>query len=114
MDYNNLWYVPVAHAFLYGVVKNFWSLVLRPTKDYPPTVADNWYVATPESRRKMSAAATEAVRTRDLTSPYSDVVHNRGLWTMEDWKAFTEVRCMDACKGFYKIVACGILRTSIA
>lgn len=61
-DYNNVHIVPVAHAMLLGVVKDFWSLLLckTPQGQTPPD-----YALPSLNRRVMASRAPCIVLTND-------------------------------------------------
>ena len=87
VDYNNVWLVPIAHAFLFGLVKDFWHLLLSSTKrgEIAP-----WYELPPKAKRLMGMRAQALVVTCDFNRPYRCIVHKRGNWVMENWLHWTE------------------------
>jgi hypothetical protein len=84
VDYTNLFVVPIAHAGLLGVVKDFWCHVLKISKQR------EWYVVSAEARKMLQARAAGLVATCDFGRMYTDIVGVRGNWTMEDWLHWTE------------------------
>lgn len=70
-DYNNLFFVPLAHAALCGAVKDFWQLVLSTVKKGE---AAQWYQLKSFAKRLIAARARECVPTCGFGRPYSDIV----------------------------------------
>lgn len=87
VDYCNVWLVPIAHAFLFGLVKDFWSLLLSKSKRGE---AVPWYQLPSKARQIMAKRAESIVVTCDFNRPYRDIVHKRGNWVMENWLHWTE------------------------
>lgn len=83
VDYTNLFVVPIAHAGLLGVVKDFWCHLLKVSKQR------EWYVISAEARKVLQARAAGLVATCDFGRMYTDIVSVRGNWTMEDWLHWT-------------------------
>lgn len=83
----NIWTLPVAHALLYGIVKDFWNRVLATV---PRGQERPWYVMPQAMRAIMRKRASKVVMTVDFNRPYRDIVDRRGNWVMEDWAHFAE------------------------
>lgn len=86
-DYNNLFVLPIAHAGLCGVVKDFWKAVLSAKRRGQQAP---WYQLSNWARDVMRAREKECVATLDFGRSYSDIVSKKGNWTMEDWLHWTE------------------------
>jgi hypothetical protein len=84
VDYNNLFVVPVAHAGLLGVVKDFWYHLLQTGRGVPA------YVISGEARRVLQERASCMVPTCDFGRQYTDIVSKKGNWVMEDWLHWAE------------------------
>jgi hypothetical protein len=100
VDYNRVHKVPVAHALLLGVVKDFWKLLLSPT---PKGQAKPHYVLPPQSKKHMAARANSVIMTCDFGRPYRCVVLQRGNWVMENWIAWIEVHSVFITQDFQKV-----------
>lgn len=87
VDYNNLFVVPIAHAGLCGVVKDFWKLVLSTSARGQPTP---WYQLSTWAKDVIKQREGECVATLDFGRRYSDIISKKGNWTMEDWLHWTE------------------------
>lgn len=87
VSYNDLWIVPVAHASLLGLVKDFWKALLGPVKKGQPRP---WYVLPAASKDEMVRRGKAVSSTDDFGRPYRCVVSARGSWVMEDWLHWTE------------------------
>lgn len=83
LDYQNTFVVPVPHAGLLGVVKDFWAHVLMPQASHQHALS-NWAKGVIEGR------ATHVTATCDFGRVYTCVRNKRGNWTMEDWLHWTE------------------------
>jgi len=92
VDSNNIWVAPIAHAGLYGVVKNFLSLVLGrfPNRDDDGEEDDTWYLISRQARDVIKQRGKLIVDTVDQGRAYSCVVDKRGSWTMAEYCAFVE------------------------
>jgi hypothetical protein len=88
VDYNNLFVVPIAHAGLLGVVKDFWTHVLAAT---PRGEQAQWYSISSEARRVMASREAGPVSTCDFGRSYTDITTKKGNWVMEDWLHWAEV-----------------------
>jgi hypothetical protein len=91
VDHNNLFLVPVAHTFLFGIVKKFWGLLLPKA----PTKVDKdqqWRVLKSKERELMHERAANITATLEFGRTYRDITKHKGNYTMEDWKNWTEVR----------------------
>lgn len=86
VDYNNLFVVPIAHAGLLGVVKDFWCHVLKVGKQQQ----GEWFVISAEARKVLQSRAAGLIPTCDFGRSYTDIVSVKGNWTMEDWLHWTE------------------------
>jgi hypothetical protein len=84
VDYNNLFVVPIAHAGLLGVVKDFWNHVLQVGK------SAEWYTVCGEARRVLQGRASCVVPTCDFGRRYTDIISKKGNWVMEDWLHWAE------------------------
>jgi hypothetical protein len=87
--------VPVAHAGLLGVVKDFWCHVLKAgskkkKRTKQQQLQQEWYVISAEARKVLQARAVNLVATCDFGRSYTDIVSVKGNWTMEDWLHWTE------------------------
>lgn len=96
VDYNNLFVVPVAHAGLLGVVKDFWCHVLkvgskkRQRQQQQQQRQQEWWVISTEARKVLQQRAAGLAATCDFGRMYTDIVSVKGNWTMEDWLHWTE------------------------
>jgi hypothetical protein len=97
VDYNNLFVVPIAHAGLLGVVKDFWCHVLKVgskkknnKRNRQQQQQQERYVISAEARKVLQARAVGLVATCDFGRLYTDIVSVKGNWTMEDWLHWTE------------------------
>lgn len=86
LDYQNTFVVPVPHAALLGVVKDFWSFLLRPMSG----ALSHTFVISSAARAVIKERARHIVQTCDFQRAYSDIVDKRGYWVMEDWLHWTE------------------------
>jgi hypothetical protein len=84
VNYTNLFVVPVAHAGLLGVVKDFWYHLLQTGRNVPA------YVLSTEARRVLQERAACLVPTGDFGRQYTDIISKKGDWTMEDWLHWAE------------------------
>ena len=87
VDYNNLFVVPIAHAGLLGVVKDFWYHVLKATGK---NATAEWFTISNEARRVMSSREACLVPTCDFGRKYTDIISKKGNWVMEDWLHWAE------------------------
>ena len=89
VDPNNLWVVPVAHAALIGVEKQFLAVVLRDPGSLPVSALPPWIVRA-DCRKIMARRAGHVILTNDFNRPYRCVIKQRGNWVMEDYLHFLE------------------------
>jgi hypothetical protein len=87
VDYNDLWIVPIGHAALLGLVKDFWKALLGPVKKGQPRP---WYALPADSKAEIHRRAAELDSTDDFGRPYRCIVTERGSWVMENWLHWTE------------------------
>ena len=87
VDYNDLWIVPIAHASLLGLVKDFWKALLGPVKKGQPRP---WYVLPAAAKDEIVKRGKAVSSTDDFGRPYRCLVNARGSWVMEDWLHWTE------------------------
>lgn len=87
VHYNNLFVVPVAHAGLLGVVKDFWNHVLSTTGRGEPTI---WFTISSQAKAVMKARSECVVATCDFGRSYTDIISKKGNWVMEDWLHWAE------------------------
>jgi hypothetical protein len=78
-----------AHAFLLGLVKDFWNLLLCKVKQGE---GEPEYSIKKEARKVMAGRASHVASTLDQSRPYHCIVTQRGNWVMEDWMNWTEIR----------------------
>jgi hypothetical protein len=95
VDYNNLFVVPVAHAGLLGVVKDFWSHLLTPDQQKKKKKrgrddSSGWFRISAEARRVMASREAALVATCDFGRSYTDIISKKGNWVMEDWLHWAE------------------------
>ena len=87
VDYNNLFVVPIAHAGLLGVVKDFWYHVLKvPSR----SASAEWFSISTEARRVMASREAALIATCDFGRKYTDIIAKKGNWVMEDWLHWAE------------------------
>ena len=82
VDLNNMFIVPVCHALLYGVTKDFLKSFLA--NGFP----GNGWKCTRYAKKTMSSRSTSITLTSEFSRPYRDVVHHLGSYTMEEMMAF--------------------------
>jgi hypothetical protein len=101
VSYNDIWLLPVAHAFLYGVVKDFVGYLLRPFKNakHAPGISKGPDIFDYEQRRLMSSRASHVRVTSDFGRKYKCVVQYWQSYKMEDWLHFLEVFALYIFKG---------------
>jgi hypothetical protein len=88
LKYTDVMVVPVCHAFLLGLLKDFWALLLDPPKG---TGKDAWF-RLPAKHRKVMRARSQGIKlTLDHGRPYACIVTARGFWVMENWWTWAEV-----------------------
>ena len=87
VHYCNVWLVPIAHAFLFGLVKDFWKLLLSTSKRGQ---AVPWYQLSNKSKKLMVTRGKAISVTCDFNRPYRCIVTMRGNWVMENWLHWTE------------------------
>jgi hypothetical protein len=86
--YDRVFACSVAHSMLYGLVKDFWGLLLCKVKrdaDVP------WYSLPADVRKIMAERASHLSSTLDQSRAYRCAVKQRGNWVMEDWLNWTEI-----------------------
>jgi hypothetical protein len=83
----DLFVLPIAHACLVGVLKDFLGLIFAKGKRGQPTP---WWHIPHAARAIMKARARQIVATDDFGRPYKCVVDARGHWVMEDYLHFAE------------------------
>lgn len=88
VHYNNLFVVPIAHAGLLGVVKDFWVHLLTAAPRGQPS---RWFTISSEAKRVMASREAGLVATCDFGRSYTDITSKKGNWVMEDWLHWTEV-----------------------
>lgn len=103
VDYNLVHIVPVAHAMLHGLIKDFWKLLLSKKE---AGAAPSEYALPSENRKVMAARGRCLVLTNDFGRPYRCVVNERGYWVMEDWVNWTEVASIVILQPFTKVSEC--------
>jgi hypothetical protein len=81
--YDRTFVTSVAHALLYGLVKDFWNLLLCSGKP--------WYRLPTRIQDVMAARAADLVSTLDQDRAYRCIVGKRGSWVMVDWLVWCEV-----------------------
>jgi hypothetical protein len=101
VDYNNIHRVPVAHAILLGLLKDFWSLLLCKTPKGQPRPE---YSLPSPCRKAMADRAKSMVLTCDFGRPYRCVVNHRGNWVMEDWVNWLEIYSVYITQPFQKVM----------
>jgi hypothetical protein len=97
--YDRTFVCSVAHGFLYGLVKDFWGLLL---KKGVKGKARPWYSLPSAVRTLMTDRASQLVSTIDQDRVYRDIVHKRGTWVMLDylnWCAIWSVYIMMGREG---------------
>jgi hypothetical protein len=87
VEYNNLFVVPIAHAGLLGVVKDFWYHVLKVSGK---SASAEWFSISTEARRVMASREAALVATCDFGRKYTDIIAKKGNWVMEDWLHWAE------------------------
>ena len=102
VSYLDTWVQPVAHSLLFGLVKDFWTLLLQPggrkkkkkgkkrALPEPGPSEAPWYLLDNQVKRVMASRCTLLAATCDFGRPYRCVVNQRGSWVMEDWMHWTE------------------------
>ena len=78
--------LPIAHATLLGLVKDFLGMLFAPGERNEVLP---WYCVPYPQRRAIAARAHAITVTDDFQRPYADVVNARGHWVMEDYLHFT-------------------------
>jgi hypothetical protein len=88
VDYNNIWIVPLGHAFLFGVVSHVIHLAFQDMRR--PTTGEDYPVGViPHVIRKVIATRGSNLRvTSEFGRRYKDVEKYKGSYTMEDWLHF--------------------------
>jgi hypothetical protein len=94
-DYNNVWVVPVAHALLYGVAKDFVAHLLRAPGLSESMGAKNLpqgadFISL-EDRRTMRERVKYVHVTSDFGRRYKCIVQYMNSYKLEDWLHFVEV-----------------------
>lgn len=79
IDYTTVFVLPLAHAFLYGILKNFWNMLLSPVGTH------EWYVISGPGRALMTPRGLDLVASSEYSHKYLSVVDKRGMYTMNDW-----------------------------
>jgi hypothetical protein len=87
LSFNNMWLVPVAHAFYYGVVKGFVAFLLRPMSEVHDGDEN---VIGQADRSTISGRARHVLLTSEFGRKYKDVVKYHKSYRMEDWQHFVE------------------------
>lgn len=131
LDYNNFFLLPIAHAMLFGMVKDAMNLFLGKGNSAPdkkrtkkpnvrgPQLGDwgtekgDWddaddlqglelFRITNEAKRVMAARAKELNLTSDFGRSYWDVVQHSGSYLMENWWRWVEVFSVYILRPYYK------------
>jgi hypothetical protein len=84
--YDRTFVCSVAHALLFGVVKDFWKLLLCKGRD-----GQYWYRLPTAVQKAMADRASDLVSTLDQDRSYSCIVMKKGKWVMMDWLVWCEV-----------------------
>lgn len=84
VDYNNFFTVPICHALLYGVLKNFISILYE--KDGTGN-SRKWYVINHAQRRIIAQRENRLTATSEYTSPPSHL-NKYKTWTMHEFLHF--------------------------
>lgn len=79
---NNAFPIPIAHAVPYGIVPDFWDMVLR-SPEGPLQLSK-------ENKKIVMARASHLVNTIDFGRGYLDIVSRRKSMVMEQWVHFIE------------------------
>jgi hypothetical protein len=84
----NVHAMPVAHAILLGLLKDFWNLLLckGTTGQRLPR-----YALPRKNRAAMAARYLGIILNCDFGRPYRCVIKNRGNWVMEDWMNWLDI-----------------------
>jgi hypothetical protein len=88
LSYNNMYLVPFAHAFLYGVVKSFVAYAFRKSGDGKDVKADD--CVRKESRATITRRGKQLELTSDFGRRYKDFQKYSGSYRMEDWQNLVE------------------------
>ncbi len=88
LDYNNVYILPFAHAFLLGVLKDFVFLLLG--KLTIENRAEE-YMLSNAAKRAIKAREKNFILTSDFGRPYTSVLTKSGMYVMEHWSRFIEV-----------------------
>lgn len=83
VDYKTFWVLPLAHAFLYGVLANFWNLLLP--KQTGPV---KWYAIKKEGRKLIASRGHDLVATSEYSHAYQSILDKRGVYIMDEWLHF--------------------------
>jgi hypothetical protein len=84
VNINDIWQVPLAHAALLGVVKQFF----KATMDYTGEAPD--YAFSRPALKIIESRAKHVILTDDFNRPYRDIADKKGHYVMEDWLHFME------------------------
>jgi hypothetical protein len=98
--YTNVHVVPVGHAILLGVLKDFWTLLLckRTSGKSLPR-----YALPMKHRKVMENRRAGIVLNCDFGRPYRCAVKNRGNWVMEDWLNWLDVYSVYVLQPFKQV-----------
>ncbi|GAX86249.1 hypothetical protein CEUSTIGMA_g13661.t1 [Chlamydomonas eustigma] len=88
VDVNNFFMVPLAHALLFGVVRNFVDHIFRPIQKPGPGEHYPSDVVPHAQRTVITKRARDVVVSSDFGRPYKCIVHYKGSYTMEEWLHF--------------------------
>jgi hypothetical protein len=84
IDYANLFVLPLWHAMLYGLVKNFFETILEGSG-----VNAEWYVVTKEARDRMKAKEGLVRAVSEYTNTFESILGTkRSYFTMDQWLHF--------------------------
>lgn len=89
-SYNNLFYVPVAHALLYGVVRSFARFIFKKVKDLSSLGVKKDYILTNTVRKVIQKRAPFMAVSTDFGRKYRDVIKHHNNYKIEDWLHFVE------------------------
>lgn len=84
IDYANLFVLPLWHAMLYGLVKNFFETILEGSG-----VNAEWYIVTKEARDRMKAKEGLVQAVSEYTNTFESILGTkRSYFTMDQWLHF--------------------------
>ena len=84
MLYTTFFVLPLYHALLYGVARDFLNAIFSPFEKGETQAASPWWKVSRSARRIIAQREVDIAATAEYTHAHSSVLTKRGTWTMDE------------------------------